>query len=284
MKINATLTVFAVALLAACGGGGGAASNTPPSTPMPSNGFTAPPVAITTFENGGGVLRATYNPKVIVITDDLQVWRANLTAQEISNIDVSTLFDNSADWSLSDVSRYYTGQVTLAGEQQAAEIFTANDGSTNAVLIFSADYREFKSATVWGPELTAVPQGQFAYSGMNIIGLLEDLPADQVLTYHNGNGRFQMVVNFDTSEGTISAETSELNNTTMTGNVQIDSSNGTFSSNSLVLNGQIGDVVISAQPASIVGNFHGAGADGVSGVYYSNDETIGGVILGSRNP
>jgi hypothetical protein len=283
MKLNASLAVASVAVLIGCGGGGGSVSSTQPSTPMPSNGFTAPPVAIASFENGGGVLRAAYNPKVIVITDDLQAWRTNLTAQEISSIDVGTLQDHTFGWSLSDVSRYYEGQVTLAGAQYIASIFTPYEGGTTAVLVFT-DTLEFKSATIWGPEVTEIPSGQFQYSGLNIIGLIDAPPANQPITYGNGNGRFQMNVNFDTREGSILAETSEINNTTMSGVFQIDSANGTFSSDSLVLNGQLEDVVISAQPASIIGNFHGLGGQGVSGVYFSNDETIGGVILGSKNP
>ena len=126
---------------------------------------------------------------------------------------------------------------------------------------------------VGGTKATNLPSGSVSYSGFNAIS-----SNDSQKFFETGS--FSMNIDFGNKSGNIIAKTeteqniSDLIGTTITVNLQDGSFQG-FPQ--LSYDGQL-------MSATIYLNFHGEGAEGVSGLYYVNGNThqYQGVIVGSR--
>lgn len=241
-----------LALLAACGGGG--------TSPTQS-----PPVVLQTFGDGAGITRAEVNQNGTTIV-------ANVMAANIQsyNTDPTGVIDpNGVNYLSSNAyGDLYGGTTTINGTSVDVIYYEDNSGE---VAIGYLEGNGANAALALGYKASSIPAGSYTYNGTNIIG------------YRDGSyfedGTFAMNVNFNTGTASLTGST----NTSSIGGsgISVNSSEGTFSGNNLTLTETTTGL---STTATIHGNFHGAGATGVTGLYSDNGSTptVAGAIAGKR--
>ena len=126
---------------------------------------------------------------------------------------------------------------------------------------------------VGGVELSNIPTGTFQYFGEIFI-------SQRKRSEFNVHGiYFTMEANFDNFTGNI-----RDNDNLLTGNFEINSSNGTYFGNELRMTYEDSEYGINIQDelATIYGSFHNSGATGVSGIFFDNAmQRFGGAIIGA---
>ncbi|MDC1399626.1 hypothetical protein N8306_03810 [Yoonia sp.] len=150
----------------------------------------------------------------------------------------------------------------------ATAVLAVDDRESDAsmLLIKSDDLAAFLTS---GPAFGALPSGSFTYSGTLLIGRLDEGPNGVKI------GRFDLVADFDDPTGfNISGTAGSY---VINGDVGVDPTNGAIFADNLSLTGSVGG-------ASVRGQFHGAAAESVAGVIYSNevDPLYAGAFVGSR--
>ena len=258
-KMNTLLATTAVLALAACGGSGdGTAAN--------------PTVSFTTakqFADGGGVATGVRSDgaRSVFISPDIAevVQAANSTSQE----DLTDI--NRSDFPIVQVlpsnANMRQGAMTVDGIVFNVTVFEdLGDNSQVALLEIPNSANAIISG---GSPLGTIPTGGFTYSGTLGTGLRDIDPQIEL-------GNFTMNTNFN--NGTFSFNGSTLSDT-LVGNGFIDVNNGSLSSNNLSLT-----TSGTSRTATMYGNFHGGSAQGVSGLFHSNEAnpTHSGGFAGSR--
>lgn len=250
----------------------------------------APPtLAIKSFDDGSGVLRAEMGVlasgatgkvnKLVAITPDISKWVSDLSASELQGlIDHNLALQDS---NFQDSATYYEGEVTIAGEIYTVAIFESHVGDSSLVVGFGSNDVVNVTASA-GTGATNIPAGEFTYNGLQIIGAKKfesDSIGDPLTT---GVGRFTMVVDFGEQTGTYTGFTNVINPTSLNGNLVIDNTNGNITGSNLALGGSVNGINLDGKTASLEGNFHGNGAQSVSGIFYTDDLEYGGGFVGQK--
>lgn len=244
-----------LALLAACGGSSDGSATNP----------TASPTVLKTFGDGAGIAR---------IQDGLVM---NLMAADINNVtnnpDELIAIDDSGIRFLAsnDYGDFYGGTVTVNGV--AVDILFYEDFNGGVALGYLEGNGK-NAAFAGGSQVSGIPSGSYTYNGTNFVGVRDGSAFE--------DGTFSMTVNFTSSTAALTGSTPT---TTIGGsNISVNTSNGTFTGDTLTLTVSDGFETVTL-PAAIHGNFHGAGATGVSGLYYDTYTSIpvlAGGIAGTR--
>ena len=114
------------------------------------------------------------------------------------------------------------GHVSFGGPNINAVWYIDLDSSANALMIFN------NVAITNGDPVSNVPVGRYTYNGSNFMTSPDSPFIDA--------GSFSMSINFSNETGSISGTTNDPNNRTssrISGNFNVDTSNGTFSGNNL---------------------------------------------------
>lgn len=222
------------------------------------------PIVLQTFGDDAGIARATITEdgitKVAIVTEgNIVLYSPDPTDLIDSNGLVITSSNAYGD--------FYGGTLTI--NDTLFNVVYYEDSTqqvAGAYLVGSSE----GSAIVYGNEVSNIPSGSYSYTGTNIVGLRDG----SYIEY----GTFIMGVNFTSSTASLSATTE---NSSIVGEISINSSDGTFTSNNLNWNETISN---NSGTATINGNFHGSGATGVTGMYTDNEATptYTGAIIGTR--
>jgi hypothetical protein len=262
MKLKASLAVSAVALLAACGGGSSGVSNSPTTT------FTT----VKVFSDKAGVARAVSSDGVqgYVIVPDvaLTISTANsLTAQDLANVQVS---DFPIVQVLSSNANLRQGAITIEGV--VFNVTAIEDLGGEAAAFFMEIPGNLNALVVNGNQPTNIPTGIFRYQGSMGTGLRN---VNNTLPQL---GSFTIDANFSQSSFSITGSTLS---DTLVGSGVINNSSGTINANNLFLT-----TSGTNRTATLYGQFHGANAGSVSGVFHSNEAnpTYAGFVVGSKIP
>ena len=174
----------------------------------------------------------------------------------------------------------FNGHVSFGGPNIDADWYIDLDSSANALMISN------NIAITNGDPVSSIPVGRYTYNGTNLMTSTVSPSIDE--------GSFSMSINFSNETGTISGTTNDRDIRTssrISGNFNVDTSNGTFSGNNLTFTRYftyLTNISPSINDASIHGSFHDSGAKGVSGIYYNTystnlPPTWYGAIIGARS-
>lgn len=263
VKLIATMPVLAV--LAACGGGGTGNSSVGPTNPTVAAPVVAAPVVLQTFGDGAGIARAeiTQNGTTVVAN----VMGANI--QSYSTDPTGVIDPSGVNYTGSNAyGDFYSGTTTINGT--TVNVLYYEDSSQEVAGAYLVGNGE-NAALVLGNKVSNIPSGSYSYTGTNVIGLRDGSYLE--------DGTFAMNVNFDSGLASITGSTAS---SSMGGSgISVNSSNGTFTSNTLTLTETASGL---STTATIHGNFHGSGATGVTGLYTDNaaTPTYAGAIAGKR--
>ena len=246
----------AIVVVSACSGGGGGSNVGSSGTPSVE--------VLETFSDGSGVARVTDGSGDVNVTGN--VLGANINSYQIDPNSVADLSSLSYDFS-NAFGDFYRGPITINGTRVDAIAF--EDNATGAVALYAENSLN-NALVVAGEEITSTPAGTFTYQGTNLYGNRDGSD----IAY----GTFTLEADFNNGTGALSGSTPR---STIGGDINIDTSTGEFSGNSLSLTD---DLRITTGSARINGNFHGSGATGVTGIYTENaaNPSTAGAIVGSR--
>lgn len=263
VKINASLAICSVAVLAACGGGSSGVSNNPTSfASLPGRQLTT----VIENEDGSGVATANRLENSYVIYTN-QLSELDLDAQ--SNIDLNslTILEEGVDYA------FLEGNYVDGGNQKYLFLYAKEIGAGEVVIAGLARNANLPGGEIvqaYGPLVSGqVPVGDVTYRGYNLVTTTDQTQID--------SGTFTMRVNFQNNSGSLSGsgDVSFVDATS----VAVNSSNGTFSSDSV----RLGYIDGESTSGFLRGNFHGNGATGVTGIYGNTGElAVVGVIAGNR--
>jgi hypothetical protein len=276
MKLNVTLTVCSIALLAACGGGSSAVNNNPTAT---TNVQT-----LKSYSDGSGVLAAeNTNLGTAGGAANLLIAATNLTAARevtLGNVNLQEVAGSAVSFGPFFV-------ITRTGTaSNGASLVVATVGEN---LVSGTEYASISLVTIdnsrgllsGGSPVNGIPSGTYTYSGTSSV--IDNVNGSA------GDGTFSLTANFTNNTGTLAATVPAntpvgSNNPAFffsSNNLQINQSNGSFSSS----NALIGQTGVTSNAASVNGYFAGTNATGVHGVVYTNDltaPTYAGAFYGSR--
>jgi len=286
-----SIPTVAVAFVAACGGGSG--SVTGPNSNVTVNA----PAQAANFTGGGGVMTAVVDANaagaavtsgasgrltMVALSEDLSAAISSFSASNIDGFSPNLTTNNSLSG-----NGYTVKQGTGSWlDNSNASLGTITIDGQDGYMLYAIDSNNKLNVAVFAPEVSSMPtSGQYTYTGTHFasprtVTMNNNSPTD------TAQGTFSMSVNFGTGTGQIStANTSNIANETMqlSGNITIDTVNGTFTGDNLTLQGDLvnlgGDTT-----AKIIGNFHQAGAQTVTGLYYQDkaEPDVGGAIIGKR--
>ena len=253
-------------LLAACGGSSDGSATNPTTTPPSTTDDTTSTTIIKTFGDGAGIVRSQEDGVVLNMMA-ANINNFNVNSDAIVAVDTSGLSFLSAN----QYGEFYGGLVTVNGSTFDAIVYGDNNAEVALVYL---DGNEGSFVAALGEQVAAIPNGSYTYTGTNVIGVRGEGP-DEL-------GTFSMAVNF--AAGTAALTGSTPYSTIGGSNISVNTSNGTFSGNNLTLSLSDGEY-IETSSAAIQGNFHGAGATGVTGLYYDTYTSIPiivGAIAGTR--
>ena len=261
---QATTLLSAVVLITACGGGGGGTSATlaGPSTSVLATFGDGSGVArvLATFGDGSGVAEIVNDGYVFVgmVPDVNSVGSGPTVATDLSGVTHS---------SSNAYGDFYTGTAVINGISVSTTAFVDTTANTAILYVFNSN----TSVLVAGGEaVSSIPQGTFKYVGTNGLGRRDG-------TYSE-TGTFAMTVDFTNGSAALSGSTNT--STVAAIGISVNSSIGTFQSRDVEIRLGGGSPII----GSIYGNFHNAGATGVSGIYHDNapNPSYAGAIAGHR--
>ena len=259
MKLNETLAVCSVALLAACGGGSSGTSNNP----------TLSLSTVRVFSDNAGVARGTDNAgnKIVLLAPNIAatVSAANSPSQQsVADAQVS---DFPITRVLSTNANLRQGSMTVDGVAINVDVIEDLGGEA-AVIIY--DIPGYANAVMaFGSPNGSVPSGTYQYTGTLGTGVRSANPQIEL-------GSFTLNANFNNQSFSINGSTLS---DTLSGSGLIDNSAGTLSSSNLTM-------VTSGtnRTATLYGNFHGTSAQSVSGAFHTNEQNpvFAGAFVGSR--
>jgi len=289
MKNTFLVCLASSALLTGCVSGGGnqlTGDNSPEINT---------PIALASFESGGGVIKADFTElagasvgdvtKFLAITPNLEDWVNNLTAAEVQSVVSHQLVDVTEGWG--GMANYYEGELTFAGQTYTVALFEPLTGQGS--FAGAIDANGYAVVAAFGPKATNIPTGSFTYTGVNLIALSPSLPDPTGEPVSTGWGAFKMNVDFTSGTGKFVGDTTNINTTSMSGDITLNSNTGEFSGTMDLggairtsLDGSTADVDLTGLTAALNGSFHGSGATNVTGLYYSDNGAVAGGFVGNR--
>ena len=265
-------TLIAAALfigLSGCGSSGGGSNNgSSLSSTNTNNEFLSDFTIVKAFGDGSGVatgIRSDGSRSVFIAPDIIEVVQAanNVTESDLDSIEVS---DFSVVNSLPNAN-IRQGAITSDGIVMNITILEDLGGDFGLVLQEVPDIAN--ALFTIGTPLGILPSGTFTYIGTLATGLRSVDPDVQF-------GNFTMDANFINGTFIFNGSTPS---DTLSGNGFINTTTGSISSNSLSFN-----TGGTARTATMYGNFHGSSAEGVTGIFHSNESNpfYSGGFVGSR--
>lgn len=260
--VPATLSAF---VLAGCGGGGVNDGNT----------YTSVAPSVNEYANE---IRAHTSGKSIFSGKEVEDTETRSFIAAVTSEDaLNKLYISDETSPISIVSTSYYGQnstgtftdVTFNIGTERASAYFYLDEQNNEEVDIRLVFTDGTNILATGDELTSLPKGRFTYEGGNMIerrGYVQ-------------TGSFSMDVDFDNSNASLSANTSNYN--IGANNIIIDTKDGTFSSDAL----EIANPYTMFQnywTGQLDGTFTGSGATGVVATYTSDDGSILGGLAGVR--
>ena len=282
MKLKVSLTLSAVALLAACGGGGGSTSNIPMVDENPMDGNNPPPgnnpgASYTPlgdeddiFGDGAGVARGTANDgsQALIITPQVKAVVENAsTASQIDDLQLSDLPIVRRLETNANLRRgaFRTDGITF-------NVLAVEDLEGEAVIIQAEVPNVANFLGVEGSQYGAAPTGTFTYNGTMAMGRrVGNAPTEF--------GSFSMSADFSNQEFTYSGDTTS---NSVTGSGFSNTTTGRFTTNTLdITTGGVSGV---KREGTMHGQTHGSSAQSVSGVFHTNEinPLYSGAFVGSR--
>ena len=249
---KAATLVSAAILITACGGGGGGGSSATLAGPSTS--------VLTTFGDGSGVAKIVNGGNVFV---GMGADVASLGTGPTVATDLSGLLLNSSNAN----GDLYTGTAVVNGISVSTTVFVDTTSNTTILYTFNNTGSVLAAG---GAAVSSIPQGTFRYVGTNGFGRRNGTRTE--------TGTFAMTVDFTNGSAALSGMT---NTTTVAATgISVNSSTGAFQSSNVNIRFDGGSPIA----GSIYGNFHNAGATGVSGVYHDNalNPIYAGAIAGHR--
>lgn len=267
MKLNFSLALSAVALLAACGGSG--ASNSGNYSDLLDLDMDDKRT-VGVFSDNSGIIRNKTTADGVTVTN--VVFAPNYRTYNIET-GILPVDTNATGVEIVSVSDGFT---------QYGEYGRVNyryNGSLNNILVYFSDYEDVGVTIVEGPlahagssfgaELTSIPNGAFTYRG--------DVFTKSRNSSGVEEGTFSLTANFVSRTANVEAQTAT---TQLSGTNLLISNTGEISGRDLTMT-VLGQTSTSA---GLEGNFHGQSASGVSAVYYNStsNPTHIGVLAGTR--
>jgi hypothetical protein len=290
MKLNATLAVSAVALLAACGGGSSGTSNNPtsPNTPRPviiSDEPTPSPsqnvITLQSYPDGSGALSSenvdlggTNLSNIVIVTENVPAATEIISGALNLSVVPGTSQSNGNYYRVRRVGTSSNGSSLIVDSFGR----NLNESGTEytSISVVTVDVRDLGINSA-GTILNGIPSGSFAYSG--------DASILDVAGNNGADGTFSMQANFDSKSATVAATFPATSTSPQyffsANDITINTNTGNFSSG----NALMGEAGVSPQSSSIHGYFAGSDAVGVHGVLFPNpaaNELLLGAFYGSR--
>ena len=286
------IPTVALAFVAACGGGSG-------SVMGPNSNVTAnAPAQAANFTGGGGVMTAVVDANaagaavasgasgrltMVALSEDLSSAISSFSASNIDGFSPNLTTNNSLSG-----NGYTVKQGTGSWlDNSNASLGTITIDGQDGYMLYAIDSNNKLNVAVFAPEVSSMPtSGQYTYTGTHFASPRTVTMNNNVPT-NTAQGTFSMSVDFGTGTGTITTSSTNITNTNtgmeLSGNIAIDTVNGTFTGDNLTLNGNLVSLG-SDTTAKIIGNFHQAGAQTVTGLYYQDkaEPDVGGAIIGKR--
>ena len=270
MKLKVSLTLSAVALLAACGGGGGSTSNIPMVDENPMDGNNPPPgdnpgasyIPLgdedDIFGDGAGVARGTANDgsQALIITPQVKAVVENAsTASQIDDLQLSDLPIVRRLETNANLRRgaFRTNGITF-------NVRAVEDLGGEAVIILAEVPNLVNFLGVEGSQYGAAPTGTFTYNGTMAMGRrVGNAPTEF--------GSFSMSADFSNQEFTYRGGTTS---NSVTGSGFLNTTTGRFTTDT-----PTGTLTITTsevpRPGTMHGQTHGSSAQSVSGVFHTNE-------------
>ena len=277
IKLKVSLTLSAVALLAACGGGGGSTSNIPMVDENPMDGdnlgasYTPLGEEDDIFGDGAGVARGTANDgsQALIITPQVKAVVENAsTASQIDDLQLSDLPIVQRLETNANLRRgaFRTDGITF-------NVLAVEDLEGEAVIIQAEVPNVTNFLGVEGSQYGAAPTGTFTYNGTIAMGR-------RVGNASTDFGSFSMSADFSNQEFTYRGDTTS---NSVTGSGFLNTTTGRFTTDT-----PTGTLTITTsgvpRPGTMHGQTHGSSAQSVSGVFHTNEinPLYSGAFVGSR--
>lgn len=257
--ISTILATTAALALTACGGGSSGVSNNP------TVNFTT----VKQFSDGGGVATGVRSDgaRSVFLAPEIAdvVAAANSVTQ--NDIDGIVSSDFPIVQQLGTNANIRQGAMTIQGTVVNVTIFEDLGGNSEIELQEIPNFGNQLLAK--GTPLGTIPSGTFVYNGTLGTGFRSVNPQIEF-------GSFSMSANFNA--GTFTFNGSTLSDT-LAGNGFVNVTNGSLASSNLNLT-----TSGTQRTATMYGNFHGGTAQGVSGIFHSNEASplFSGGFVGSR--
>ncbi|MGI9229247.1 MAG: transferrin-binding protein-like solute binding protein [Gammaproteobacteria bacterium] len=271
-----------LSMLTACGGGGsgGTSAVRPPPPPTSiieqfSDGFGIVQIDTST---GGTEVRGKITDEVVEVADSAaQAELFRLANEDIVGYTNGNITLRPALRAVASTSRVTGGNLyefsTVVNGQSVDTLIFIDDDESVGILYGAIDGQA--GLYTFGEQVSAIPTGQHTYRGFNAIGRRQESVTSAEL-----DGSFSMNVNFD--QASVTSLSARTTTSSVTGtNIPINMNQGTFTGAISLDGAYVGG---SALEGTVYGDFHGAGASEVSGVYHEDatNPAYIGVFAGSR--
>ena len=269
-RLYAIISAVFVIGLSGCGSSGGGSNNgSTVNNTNTSNDSLSNFTIVKAFGDGGGVatgIRSDGSRSVVIAPEIVSIVEsANNTNED--DLDDITVSDLSVVQTFQSNANLRSGAITIDGI--VFNVTIIEDLGGNSELFFQEIPNIGNFLFTNGTPLGSVPIGMFNYNGTFAAGLRS---IDPLIEY----GNFTMSADFVNATFSFNGSTA-LDN--LSGNGFININNGSISSNNMIFT-----TGSTSREASIYGNFHGSTAQGVSGIFHTNelDPSFAGGFVGSR--
>ena len=258
--------LLVISALTACGGSSDGTAVSP-TQPAPQPQPSASAAVLETFDDGSGVARAETTSDGFTFVANVMGPDIQGTVNEInSGVPLAADYINDQFVGSNQYGDFYSAQTFVNG--QLVDVLLYVD-INDIVTIAYGEGAGSNLLLAGGEKVSNIPSGTFTYTGTNVVGNRDGSASE--------DGTFTMGVNFNTQQASINGSTPST--TIDATDISVNNVNGTFSTTNLNL-GINGNQF----QGTLLGNFHGDGAVGVSGIYHDNggDPGVAGAIAGTR--
>ena len=221
------------------------------------------------FGDRAGVARGTGNDgsQALIITPEVTAVVANASTVTASQIDDIQISDFPIVRRLETNANLRSGAITTDGI--TFNVLAVEDLGGEAGIILAEVPNVANIVMVAGSQYGAAPSGTFTYNGTMAMGRRKINASPEY-------GSFSMSADFSNQTFTYNGTTTS---NSVAGSGVLDTTNGRFATNSLVINtGRV------SRTGSMYGQTHGSSAQSVSGVFHTNETEplYSGAFVGSR--